>query len=362
MTKKKYLVNVALLAAIIIIFILFFFKGYIWDTKANTIKTKSLSTSLEITPVSNESLILCNNGIIIEAEGLNIKARGMEGKILWSLRLEENVSSLFSCGSDLIILTDKKSIITIDSSGKKLWQYEMPITPSHILNDDKEFLILQYNWPEYNTFEVFSTKGVKACTGIIDKSHILSFSTSSGKYFTMSLLDVASDKVLCKVATYNNKGEILWANNYENILVPKVWNGPKDTVIVGGENFIKKFKLNGELVKELTFTDTVSKLAMSDSLIIVVSKNNNHYDISSYDLNFKQLGSSADANKPKGIFAGEDEYLIYDKDNLSLSNKQGKIIALYESNVDINDAYIDDDGSIYIISNRKLLKLSQIKR
>lgn len=362
MTKKQYLVNFVLAAVILIIFMLFFFRGYIWDTEANIIKTKRLSNSLEITPVSNESLILCNNGIIVEAEGVNIKARGMEGKILWSLRLEDTVRDLFSCGSDLIIITDKNKVVTVNSSGKKQWQYEMPITPSYILNDDKEFLIIQYNWPEYNTFEVFSTKGVKSCTGIIDKSHILSFSTSFGKYFTMSLLDISSDKVLSKVATYNNKGEMLWANNYENILVPKVWNGPKDTVIVCGENFIKKFKLNGMLIREVTFTDTVSTLAINNSLIIVVSKNNSYYDINSYDFDFKQLGTSAVVNKPKGIFAGKDEYLIYNKDNLSLSNKQGKIIAVYESNIDINDAYIDDDGSIYIISNRKLLKLSQIKR
>lgn len=362
MTKKQHLVNITLAVIILIILVLFFFRGYIWNTEKNIIKTKRLSTYLELTPVSNESLILCNNGIIIEAEGVNIRARGMEGKILWSLNLENNISDIFACGSDLIIITDKKNIVTIDSSGKKLWQYEMPIKPSNILNDDKEFLIIQYNWPEHNIFEVFSTKGIKACTGIIDKSHILSFCTSFGNCFTLSLLDVSSDKVLSKVATYNNKGEILWANNYENILVPKVWNGPKDTVIVGGENFIKKFKLNGKLVKELTFTDTVTKMAISDALIVVVSKNNTFYDINSYDMNFKQLGTSAVLNKPKGIFAGKDEYIIYDKDNLLLSNKQGKIIAVYESNIDINEAYIDDDRSIYIISNRKLIKLSQVKR
>lgn len=362
MNKKKTLACFALAAAIFIIFFLFFLKDYIWDNKTNAKKIKRLSASLEITPVSNKSLILCDNGIIVEAEGVNIKAKGIEGKILWSLKLENTIKDLFSCASHLIIITDKNNIVTIDGSGKILWQYEMPITPSYILNDDKEFLIIQYNWPEYNTFEVFSTKGVKSCTGIIDKSHILSFSTSFGKYFTMSLLDISSDKVLSKVATYNNKGEMLWANNYENILVPKVWDGSKDTVVVCGENFIKKFKQNGKLVKEINFTDTISTLSISDSLIIVVSKKNNYYDICSYDLNFKQLGASATVNKPKGIFVGKDEYLLYDKDNLSLSNKYGKIIAVYESNIDINDAYIHDDGSIYVISNRKLLKLSQIKR
>ncbi len=359
MTKRKLLAYFVM-AVVFALSIVIFIKGFcLYNAQKDPKNAKRLDVSLEITPVSNNSLILSANGMIVEAEEANIKARGMEGNILWSLHLEDDVRELLSCGRNLIVVTKNNNIITIDKSGKKLWQHAMPITPSTILSDDGNFLLIQYNWPEYNLFEIFDIKGIKLSTAIIDKAHVLSFSSSFGKCFTVSLLDLSSDKVLSKVATYNNKGEILWANNYENVILPKIKHGAKDNIIVVGENFIKKFKADGKLLKELTFNENFSSLAMSDSLIIVVIKKNDYYDINSYDLNFKQLGTSAVRTKPKGIFAGKDEYLLFDKDNLSLSNKSGKVIAIYEPNFDINNAYIHDDGNIYIISNRKLLKLSR---
>lgn len=362
MTKKKAIVYFALAALILILFILIFIKGHISNTKAIINNVKRLNVIQEITPLANDSLILFDNGMLIEAEGANIKARDIEGKALWSLRLEDDIKDLSSCGLYLIVTTESNNIVVINNQGKKLWQYEMLATPASILNDGNQFFLIQYNWPNNNTFEIFNVKGVRSCSGIIDNSHILSFSVSAGQRFTISLMDISSDRVLSKIATYNNKGEILWANNYEDILVSRTKYGAKDNVIIGGETFIKKFKPDGKLVKELTFTDAISNIEISDSLIIVVTKKNNYYEIYSYDFNLKQQGAFAVKEKPTNIFVGNDDYLLFDKDNLTLLNKQGEVIAFYESNVDINDAYIHWDKSIYIISNRKLLKLSYVKR
>lgn len=355
MKRNRFFAYSIIIMVVVIVFALIIIKKN--DIIFSEEKAKRLNLSSQVTPISNSSVILCNNGMLVEGEGINIKARGIDGKNLWSLKLENKIKDILQCGTDILIITQNNNIAILNNSGKRLWQYEMPITPTSILTDGDKYFIIQYNWREYNTFEIYSTKGVKSCTGIIDKAHILSFSSSSGKFFTLSLLDTSSDKVLSKVVTYNTKGEILWANNYDSVLVPKIKYGAKDNIAVAGENFIKKYNSKGKLLKEITLKDNISNLALSESLIIAIVKSNGYYEIHSYDTNLNQLGTAAIKNKPDGIFATKDEYLLYSKDSLTIANKYGKITALYESNYDINDAYIHNDNSIYIISNRRLLKL-----
>ncbi len=319
---------------------------------------KRLDTSMQIVPVSNSSVLLLENGLIIEGEGVNVKARGMDGANLWSVSLEYSIKDILKCGDDVVIVTDNNNIITLDNSGKRLWLYELPITPSSILADENKNFVMQYNWSEHNTFEIFSSKGEKMCTGIIGSAQILSFDSFSDKFFTLSLLDITSDKVLSKVATYDRKGEILWAVNFDYDMAAKIKYGAGGQMLVAGENFLKKYNSKGKVQNSITLDDNISSFAMSDSLLIAIIKKMGFYEIITYDKNLNQLGAVATKNKPNGIFASKDEYLIYNKDNLSLADKYGKVTALYESNFDINNAYIHDD-SVYIISNRRLLKIAR---
>ncbi len=319
-------------------------------------KAKRLNISAEVTPISNSSLVLWENGIIVEGEGTNIKARDIDGRSLWSLQLEVKIKDILSCGNDVLVVTEKNNIIVLNETGKRIWQYDMALSPSAIIPDVSKHFVIQYNWKEHNTFEIFNTEGEKVCSGILDKAQILSFSTSSGKLFTLSLLDTSSDAVSSKVVTYDTKSEILWASNFDTVLVPKIVYSSKDEVVIIGESFIKKYNSKGILVKEVEITDDLSNVAASKSLFVVVTKKGGYYEIYTYDGSLNQLGSSAIKSKPEGIFAGKDEYLLYNKDSLTLANKHGRITALYESNYDVNYSYIHEK-SVYIISNRKLVKL-----
>lgn len=353
--KKKFVfVIVIIVAAIVVSFIVNINKRNSMDKGI-----KRLTDLRQVVPVSNSSILLFDNGQLVEGEEVNIKARGIDGTNLWSTSLEYNIKDIIRCSDDLIVVTGNNNIIVLDSSGKRLWQYELPLTPSTILADKNKNFIIQYNWKEHNTFEIYSTKGEKLCSGIIGKAQILSFDSFSDKFFTVSLLDISSDTVLSKVATYDRKGEILWAANFDNDIAARAEYGAGGHLLVAGESFLRKYNSKGRMLNEVILEDRISYFAMSDSLMVIIVKEVGFYEIVTYDKNLNQLGAVAIKNRPSGIFVFNDEYLIYDKDNLSLANKYGKIIALYESNFDINKAYIHDDNSIYVISNRRLLKIAR---
>ena len=356
MRKKASLAFIFIIILFIAMLFLIFNKG---EKASNGKRVKRLNLSMQVTPISNSSLLLFDNGILIEGEGTNIKARGMDGGSLWSSSLENKIKDLLRCGEDLIVITEKNSLLTLNNSGKRLWQYEMPVTPASILSDSSNSFIIQYNWKGHNTFEIFSTEGEKLCSGIIGNAQILSYSSSSKRLFTVSLLDISSDQALSKVVTYDNSGEILWAINYDDVIAGKVKYGASDQVFIAGENFIKKYNSKGKMLNDATFDESISNIAISDTLSAVIIKRFGFYEIITFDKNLNKLGSIATKNKPDGIFAAKDEYLIYNKDNLSIADRYGKFTALYESNMDINKAYIHNDGNTYIMSNRRLLKLTR---
>ena len=356
MRKKASLVFILIIIVFIAIVVLLFDKG---EKASNGKNVKRLNIAMQVTPISNSSILLFDNGMLIEGEGINIKSRGMDGGSLWSSSLENKIKDIIRCGEDLIVVTEKNSLITLNNSGKRLWQYEMPITPVSILSDGRNSFVIQYDWKEHNTFEIFNTEGEKLCAGIIGNAQILSYDSSSEKLFTVSLLDISSEQALSKVATYDNSGEILWASNYDNVIAGKVKYGATDQVFIAGENFIKKYNSKGKLLCDSTFDENISSIAISESLSVLIIKRSGFYEIVSFDKNLNQLGAVAIKNRPDGIFAAKDEYLIYNRDNLSIADRYGKFSALYESNVDINNAYIHNDGNIYIMSNRILQKLSR---
>lgn len=347
---------------LIMLVIVFFTVLFIFNKRANQdgarVNIKRLSLSLELAPISNNSIIICNNGIIVEGEGIKLGARSVDGKSLWSLSLEYPVKNIIDCGRDFLVVTEGNNLIILNSSGKRQWQYEMPMAPSSILTSANGFYLIQYDWHEHNTFEIYNTNGEKQCAGIIDKAHVLSFDTYSGKTFTLSILDTSTDELLSKIAAYNNNGEILWAKNLDSNLASRVKYTEKENVLIISEETVGKYNGKGNLLKEVKAKNNICLVDISDSQIVMVVKEGSYYEIYSYDTNLKQLGSAAVKNLPKGIFAGKNEYLIYQDDLLMVSGKNGKTTGLYESNFDINQAYFHDN-SIFIVSNRRLLKLSR---
>lgn len=358
MRRKRTLSFTILIVTILSFAVLLMLKEVLFDSSLPTSNVKRLAVEKELLPVSENSLLLINSNIMIEGEKTNLRARNIEGTVLWSLKLAGNISSIISCGEDIVVNSENKSILTLSRSGEVLWKYETVIPASDILCSDNGLILIQYKEDKYNSFEIFNTKGTRSCTAVINNAHVISFDGVPGKYYTLSLLDASSDKVLTKIATYNSKSEILWANNYEDILIPKIKYSNKGELIAIAEDSIKKFKPDGKLNKDIDFPNAIARISAGKGLIAAVVKDEDFYDVFVYDYNLKQLGTSAVKTKPEGVFSGSDYFLLYDNDNLTLSNRQGKIIGVYESNIDINSAYINNDSDIYIVSNRKMQKLS----
>ena len=362
MGRKRALPYFILAVAILAIAFLLIFKDSFLSGNTPIGDVKRLEVEQELVPISNDSTLFSYNGIMIEGENYNLRARNMEGTVLWTLKLKNNISDIKRCGPGILVNMGNKSIATVTKAGEMLWQYEMTVPAYNILCSEDGLILIQYKEDTYNSFEIFSIKGVKYCFAIINSAHAISFDGIAGKYYTISLLDVSSDKVLTKIATYNNKSEILWANNFEDIIIPRIKYSEKGELIAISENSIKKFKADGKMIKDFNFLSPITKLSMGKDFIVSLVKNAGFYDVFIHDYNLKQIGTAAVKTKPTGVFVGDTHFLLYDKDNLTLSNRQGKATAIYESNIDINSTYIGDDSRIYIISNRKLQKLSVYKR
>lgn len=358
MVKKRALPYLILIIAIIFFIALLMFKNFFYGVNVSIGDAKRLEVQQELIPISNDSTLFTYDGIMIEGENSNLRARNMEGTILWTIKLKGNVSDIIGCGKDIVVNINNRSIATISKSGEVLWQYELAVPASNVLSSDNGLLMIQYREDTYNSFEIFNIKGVRYCKAAIDNAHVISFDGIAGKSYTVSLLDASSSKVVTKIATYNNKGEILWANNFEDMLVSKIKYSDKGDLVAIAENSIKKFRSDGKMIKNLDFSNPLVKVSAGNDMIVSLVKNTGFYDVFIHDYNLKQIGSAAVKTKPIGIFAGKDNFLLYDKDNLTLSGRQGKVLAVYESNIDINSAYINNDSDIYIISNRKLQKLT----
>lgn len=358
MGRKRTLPYLTLIVAILALAALILTKELFFDAKPLISNIKRMGVEKELTPISVDSILLTDNGIMVEGESTNLRARNMEGNVLWSMKLNGNISSIKSCGNAIVVNIENKNISTISRSGEMLWQYEMAVPASDILYSENGLLLIQYNEAAYNSFEIFNINGVRSCTAIINDAHVISFDGISGKYYTLSLLDASSQKVLSKIATYNNKSEILWANNYEDILIPRVKYNARGELVVITEKSINKIKPDGKLDKSVDFSDDIVKVSAGEGLLAAVVKKQGFYDVLIYDYNLKQIGTSALKTKPEGVFTGNDYLLLYNKDNITLLNRQGKITAVHESNIDINSAYINDNDRIYIISNRKMQKLA----
>lgn len=362
MGRKRALPYFILVVAILAIALLLIFKDSFFSGNTAIGDVTRLEVDEELVPISNDSTLFSYNGIMIEGENYNLRARNMEGTVLWTLKLKENISDIIRCGSGIVVNMGNKGIVTVSKAGEVLWQYEMTVPAYNILCSDEGLILIQYKEDTYNLFEIFNIKGVKYCSAIINSAHVISFDGIAGKYYTVSLLDVSSDKVLTKIATYNNKSEILWANNFENIIIPIIKYSEKGELIAVFENSIKKFKADGKMFKDFNFSNSITKLSMGKNFIVSIVKNTGFYDVFIHDYNLKQIGTAAVKTKPMGVFVGDTHFLLYDKDSLTVSNRQSKVAAIYESNIDINSTYIGDDSRVYIISNRKLQKLSVYKR
>ncbi|NLM42598.1 MAG: hypothetical protein GX201_01040 [Clostridiales bacterium] len=357
MAKKRTISLLTLIVTVLAIIILGAFKNGFFESKLFLGDIKKLEIDKELIPISNNSVIYNGSDIMVEGENSNIRAKNMEGTILWSMRLEGTISNIIECGNDIVVIIDNKGMAAISRAGELLWQYELVVPASDIFCSDKGLILIQYKDENSNYFDIFNLKGVKLCHGYISNAQVVSFDGFSNKYFTLSLMDISTNRIVTKLATYNNKGEIIWAQDFVDILIPVLKYNEKGELVTICDNSIMKYRGDGRLINEIKVNNPLGKVAINDELVVIMEKNQGYFDINVFDFNLKEIGTAAIKSNIEGIFAGKKDFLVYDKNTVTLFSRQGNIKAFYESNIDINRAYIGDDSQVYIVSNRKLQKL-----
>lgn len=346
-----------LIIAVLAIAALIIFKDYIFESKLILGDIKKLEIEKELVPVSNNSVIYNGPDIMVEGENSNIRAKNMDGTILWSMKLDGIITNILGCGKDIIVIIDNSEMAVISRTGELLWLYELVVPASDIYSSDKGLILIQYKDEKSNYFDIFDIKGIKLCNGYISKAQVVSFDGIDNKYFTLSLMDISNNRIVTKLATYNNKGEIIWAQDFEDILIPVLKYNERGELVAISDNSIMKYRSDGRLIKEVEITNPMGKVFINDKLAVITQENQGYHEIIIYDFNLKQIGTAAIKSKIEGVFAGEKEFLVHDKNTVTLFSKQGNIKAFYESNIDINRAFIGADSQVYIVSNRKLQKL-----
>jgi len=313
-----------------------------------------LSVSAEISTVSNSgSVMYCNNDLLLEAQGNSLRVKNMEGEVVWSQKYAGSILKMAAAGSNIVIIDSSSNISYYSEKGKLLWDYKPSLEVIDVFTEENGTILVEYKGISGGRAEVFTQTGSKIGNILVDNAHILSFSSGKSSY-SISIIDMAEESIKTKIITYNFKGDILWAKNFDNKLITKLNYTKNDRLMAVGENEILSFKNDGELLEELKIEGKIISVAMSDYLTVVVAKKRGKNFLICYDSE-SEMNSNIEIDKPPlGVFPLKNNYIVYYKDELMVLTAKGNVTALYKSNIDISRVYMTMDNKIYIVSNRKL--------
>jgi hypothetical protein len=313
-----------------------------------------LAVSGEISTVTNSgSVMYCNNDLLLEAQGDSLRVKNIEGEIVWSQKYAGSIIKMAAAGSNIVIIDSSSNISYYSEQGKLLWDYKPSFEVIDVFTEENGTILVEYKGISGGRAEVFTQTGSKIGNISVNNAQILSFSSGKSSY-SISIIDMAEELVKTKIITYNFKGDILWANNFDNKLITKLNYTKNDRLMAVSENEILCFKNDGELLEELKIDGNIISVAMSDYMTVVVSNKKGKNYLICYDLENKMQSNIEIDKPPQGVFPLKNNFIVYYKDELMIFTTKGIVTALHKSNTDISRAYMTLDNKIYIVSNRKL--------
>lgn len=322
----------------------------------------SLSVTGEVSAISNNnSIIFCTNNFLLEAQSDILRVKNTKGEVVWSQKYTGNIIKMANAGSNIVIIDSSNSIYYYTEQGKLLWNYKCPLEITEVFTEENGSILIEYRGLTGGRAEVFEQNGSKIGNISVENAEILSFSAGVSS-FSISVLDLSGETVKTKIITYNFKGDILWANNYDEKLITKLNYTKNNKLLAVEEDRILSYKNDGNLDGELEIEGSVKKVSMSDYLtVIVTSKQGKHY-VECYDSNNKKKCRIELSAVPLGVFPLKNNFIVYYKDELMILTSKGNATAVYKSNTDILRAYMTMDNKVYIVSNRKLQLLEYKKK
>lgn len=365
MNKEKYKRRAVLLlsaATLIILSILIFVNNRTSGRSALLLEgTNKLMVTGEVSTVSNSSsLMYCVNNLIMEAQSDNLRVKNINGEVVWSQKYSGSITKMTNAGSNIVIIDSSNSISYYSEQGKLLWNYKSPLEITDVLTEENGSILVEYRGVNGGRAEVFAQNGSKIGNISVENAHIISFSAGSGS-FSISIIDMSGEAVKTKIITYNFKGDILWAKNFENKLITKLNYVRNNRLLAVGEDEILSYKSDGELQGEVKIDGSIRNVAMSDYLTVVVVNQKGKLYTVCYDSDNRQQSCIEIGGTPLGVFPLKNNYIVYYEDELIVLTAKGNVTAVYKSNTDISRVYMTMDNKIYIVSNRKL-QLLEYKR
>jgi hypothetical protein len=360
--SKKTAALLLILATALILAILLFINNrttlessFIMDGK------NKLSVTGEVSAVSNSSsAVYYVKDLLIEAQAENIRAKDIKGNIVWSCKLSGNIVKLTGAGENIIMIDSLNNIHYYSLQGKLLWTYKPDYEIIDIFTEDSGSFLAEYKGMTGSHAEIFTHNGSKVGSILVENAHILSFSEGDS-VFSISIVDTSSELIKTKIITYNFKGDILWANNFDNKIISKLKYSKDNKLIAMGENTIYIYKKDGSLHQEVKIAGEINNVAMSDYIVAMALQDKGKEYLVCYDANMREQSRIEIKPAPLGIFPLKSNLIVYYDDELMILTPKGELTARFKSNTDISSAYMTSDNKVYIVSNRKLQLLEYAK-
>lgn len=358
MRKSYSKTRTALLLSAAILFILsvlIFINNRVSGRSATLLQgTDKLAVLGEVSTVSNSSsLMYCVNDLLLEAQSDNLRVKNINGEIIWSQKYPGTILKMANAGANIVIIDSSNSINYYSEQGKLLWNYKSPYEITDIFTEENGSILVEYKGMKGGRAEIFTINGSKIGNISVENAFILSFSAGTSS-FSISVIDISGDAVKTKIITYNFKGDILWAKNYENKLITKLNYTKNNKLLAVGEDEILSYKNGGELQGEIKTNGSIANIAMSDYLTVAVVNQKGKYYAVCYDSDMRQQSRVEIGAAPLGVFPLKNSYIVYYEDEFIILTAKGNVTALHKSNTDISRVYMTMDNKIYLVSNRKL--------
>lgn len=358
--KKKTALFLLTAIVLVISILLFINSRTIPSSSFVTEGRNKLAVTGEVAVASNSSsLIYCVEDLLIEAQDDVIRAKNIKGNVTWSQKLPGKVVKLADTGKSIVIVDSINNIYYYSLKGKLLWTYKSDYEIIDIFTQNNGSFLVEYKGMTGSHAEVFAQNSSKVGSISVENAHILSFSSGDDE-FSISVLDTSSETIKTKVITYNFKGDILRAHNFDNIIISKLSYNKDNKLLAMGENSIYIYKSDGSLQEEAIIEGKISNVALSDSIVAVALYNKGKQYLVCYDANMREQSRIEIKDAPLGIFILKNSFIPFYNDELLILTSKGELIAKYKPNTDISSVYMNSDNKVYIVSNRRLQMLEYI--
>lgn len=321
-----------------------------------------LAVTGEIAAVSNSSsIIYCVKDMLLEAQAENLKVKNISGSVVWSQKLKGKITRMTDAGDNIIIIDLLNNIYYYSLQGKLLWSYKAPNEITDIFTEDNGSFLAEYKGMTGSHAEIFTKSGSKLGSISVENAHILSFSIEDG-YYSISVLDTSSETLKTKIITYDFKGNILWAQNFENEIITKINYSNNDKLLALGGSSMYIYKNDGSRQENVRLEGKISNIALNDNIVSAVLNEKGKLYAVCYDSNMREQNRTEIEKEPLSIFPMKNSFILYSRDELMIITSKGELIARFKSNADISSVYMTPDNKTYIVSNRKLQQLEYTKQ